>query len=54
LIKVVIGNALALIISPLLVSGMLFMNLDWRFLYIYICIRSRAIIALSLRFNTSP
>ena len=44
LIKVVIGNALALIISPLLVSGMLFMNLGWRFLYIYIFILQVALL----------
>ena len=39
-----IGNALALIISPLLVSGMLFMNLGWRFLYIYIFILQVALL----------
>lgn len=38
LIKVVIGNALALAVSPLLVSGILLINLSWRFFYIYILI----------------
>lgn len=38
LIKVVIGNALALIVSPLLVSCILIINLNWRFFYIYFLI----------------
>lgn len=36
LIKVVIGNALALIVSPLLASVVLSIGLNWRFFYIYI------------------
>lgn len=38
LIKVVIGNSLSIIISPLLASAVLSTGLNWRFLYIYISI----------------
>jgi len=36
LIKVVIGNSMSIIISPLLASAVLSTGLNWRFLYIYI------------------
>jgi len=36
LIKAVIGNTLALVVSPLLASAVLTMGLSWRFFYIYI------------------
>jgi len=45
LIKVVIGNSLSIVVSPLLVSAVLYTGLNWRFFYI--CISIAQIILLA-------
>lgn len=53
LIKVNIGNTLTFIFSPLIVSLMIFMNLNWRLFYIYILI-PQIILMVALIFLKVP
>jgi predicted MFS family arabinose efflux permease len=46
LIKLALGNGVALIISPLLASIILMTNLDWRYIYIFLLIPQSILIIL--------